>query len=44
MYVDDAAFELHRNASHLAGYRQRREEEGLTDGSAEVEVFRSLTE
>ena len=43
-YADDAAFELHRKATHLAAYRQRREQEGLTDGPAEVEVFRSLTE
>jgi quinol monooxygenase YgiN len=44
MYADDAAFDLHRKAPHLAAYRQRREKEGLTDGPAEVEVFRSLTE
>jgi quinol monooxygenase YgiN len=44
MYADDAAFELHRKALHLAAYRQRREQEGLTNGAAEVEVFRSLTE
>jgi quinol monooxygenase YgiN len=44
MYVDDAAFDLHRNAPHLAAYRQRREKEGLTDGAAEVEIFRSFTE
>ncbi len=44
MYADDAAFDLHRNAPHLAAYRQRREKEGLVDGTAEVEIFRSLTE
>jgi quinol monooxygenase YgiN len=44
MYADDAAFDLHRNAPHLAAYRQRRDNEGLTDGPAEVEIFRSLTE
>jgi quinol monooxygenase YgiN len=43
-YADDAAFELHRKAPHLAAFRQRREREGLTDGAAEVEIFRSLTE
>jgi quinol monooxygenase YgiN len=43
-YADDAAFEVHRNAPHLAAFRRRREEGGLTDGPAEVEVFRSLTE
>jgi len=43
-YVDEAAFEFHRKAPHLAAYRQRREQEGLTEGGPEVEVFRSLTE
>ena len=44
MYADDAAFDFHRKAQHLAAYRQRREKEGLTVGAAEVEVFRSFTE
>lgn len=44
MYADDAAFDLHRNAPHLAAYRQRRENEGLTAGAVEVEVYRSFTE
>jgi autoinducer 2-degrading protein len=44
MYADDAAFDFHRKASHLAAYRQRRENEGLTDGPAEVEIYRSFTE
>lgn len=44
MYADDAAFDVHRQAPHLAAYRQRREAQGLADGPAEVEVFRSLTE
>ena len=44
MYVDEAAFELHRKAPYLAAYRQRRESEGLVDGVAVVEIFRSLTE
>lgn len=43
-YLDVAAFDLHRNAPHLAAYRERREKEGLTDGAAVVEVFRSVTE
>jgi quinol monooxygenase YgiN len=43
-YVDDAAFEFHRKAPHLAAYRERREREALTDGAAEVQVFRSITE
>ena len=44
MYADDAAFDFHRAAPHLAAYRLRREQEGLTDGAAQVEVFRSLTD
>jgi quinol monooxygenase YgiN len=43
-YRDDAAFEAHRNAPHLAAYRERREREGLTEGPVEVEVLRSLTD
>ncbi|HZI83856.1 MAG TPA: putative quinol monooxygenase [Casimicrobiaceae bacterium] len=44
MYADDAALELHRNAPHLAAYRERREKEGLIDGAVEVQIFRSLTD
>ncbi len=44
MYVDDAAFEAHRKAPHLAAYRERREREGLTQGAVKVQIFRSLTE
>ena len=43
-YVDEAAFYLHRNAPHVAAYRRRRENEGLSDGAVEVETFRSFTE
>ena len=43
-YKDDAAFELHRKAPYLAAYRERREREGLTEGPAEVEIYRSLTD
>src|SRR5262245_59971299 len=43
-YKDDAAFDAHRKAPHLAAYRERREKEGLTQGAAEVEIFRSLTD
>ena len=43
-YRDDAAFELHRKAPYLAAYRERREKEGLSQGPAEVEIYRSLTE
>ena len=44
MYRDDAAFDAHRKAPHLAAYRERRENEGLTEGAVEVEMYRSLTE
>lgn len=44
MYVDDAAFDFHRTAPHLAAFRRRREEEGLVDGAAIVEIFRSFTD
>lgn len=43
-YADDASFDLHVKAPHLLAYRQRRESEGLTDGPAQVEIFRTLTE
>jgi len=43
-YVDEAAFELHRNAPYLAEYRARREREGLLDGPVDVQVYRSLTD
>jgi quinol monooxygenase YgiN len=43
-YKDEAAFDVHRKAPHLAAYRERREKEGLTEGAAEVEIYRSLTD
>jgi quinol monooxygenase YgiN len=43
-YADDAAFDAHRKAPHLAAFRERREREGLTEGPVEVEIFRSLTD
>src|SRR5215207_3148907 len=43
-YKDAAAFDAHRSAPHLATYRARREQEGLTEGAAEVEIYRSLTD
>ena len=44
MYKDDAAFDVHRKAPHLAAYRERREKEGLTEGAVEVEIYRSITD
>lgn len=44
VYEDDAALDFHRNATHLAAYRARREKDGLTEGAVEVEIFRSVTE
>ncbi|MEO5764828.1 MAG: putative quinol monooxygenase [Casimicrobiaceae bacterium] len=43
-YVDDAAYDAHRSAAHLASFRERRDREGLIAGPAEVEVYRPLTE
>ena len=43
-YTDEAAYELHRAAPHLATFRKRREEQGLIDGPVEVEIFRSVTD
>ncbi len=43
-YEDEAAFDAHRKALHLAAYRERREREGLTEGAPEVEILRSLTD
>jgi quinol monooxygenase YgiN len=42
-YRDEAALAAHRKAPHLARYRERREKEGLTEGAAEVAIYRSLT-
>ncbi|MEO8738803.1 MAG: putative quinol monooxygenase [Casimicrobiaceae bacterium] len=44
VFRDEAAFEVHRKAPHLAAFRERREKEGLTDGPAEVEIYRSITD
>ena len=40
-YRTDAAFELHRSAPHLAGYRG--EMNALVARPTEIEVYRSLT-
>src|ERR1044071_3497107 len=44
MYKDDAAFDVHRKAPHLAAYRERRGKEGLTEAPAEWEISPSLPE
>jgi len=43
-YRNEAAFEAHRSATHLARFRERREKERLTEGPVEVEIYRSLTD
>ena len=43
-YKDDASFDLHRKGTHLAAFRERREKEGLTEGTVEVEFYLSLTD
>jgi quinol monooxygenase YgiN len=40
-YKTDAAFELHRTAPHLAGYRAEMKE--LVTRPSEIELYRSLT-
>ena len=42
-YEDEAAFEAHRKAPHLAAYRARRDREGLVEGAVDVQVYRSIT-
>lgn len=44
MYTDEAAFDAHRKAPHLAAFRDRREREGLLEGAVEVDLFRALTD
>jgi quinol monooxygenase YgiN len=44
VYEDEAAYAEHRNAPHLAAFRARRENEGLTEGAVEVESYRSIAE
>jgi quinol monooxygenase YgiN len=43
-YRDQAAFDAHAKAPHLAAYRERRQREGLVEGAVEVEIYRSLTD
>ncbi len=43
-YADEAAFDAHRNAPHLAAFRARRERDGLAQGPVEVEVLRCLSD
>jgi len=43
-YKDDAALDAHRKNPILAEYRARREKEGLMEGTAEIEFYRSLTD
>jgi len=44
MYVDDAAFALHRDSPHVVECRKRRQDGALADGAVQVEIFRALTE
>ena len=43
-YKDDAAFDAHRKSPVLAAFRERREKEGLVEGTPEVEFYRSITD
>ncbi|MDQ6916576.1 MAG: antibiotic biosynthesis monooxygenase [Pseudomonadota bacterium] len=44
VYEDQAAYDAHRKAPHLAACRERREKEALIDGVVEVEIFRAIAE
>lgn len=41
-YVDDAAFEAHRQSPVMAQYRQRRDALGLVAGPAKVATYREV--
>ncbi len=41
-YVDDAAFEVHRQSPILAQFRQRRDALGLVAGPAKVTKYREM--
>lgn len=41
-YRNDAAFDVHRKAPHLAAFRARRE--GLVEGQVEIEIYRAVTD
>jgi quinol monooxygenase YgiN len=41
-FADDAAFDVHRTAPHLAAFRERREREGLVAAPPEVEIYRAI--
>ena len=43
-FRDQAAFDAHRTAPHMAAFRERREREGLVEGGADIEFYRSLTD
>jgi len=43
-YKHEVAFDVHRKAPYLTAYCERREKESLTEGSAELEIYRSLTD
>ena len=44
IYKDAAALDVHRNSPHIAGYRQRRQDQGLAAGPVEIEYMEALTE
>jgi quinol monooxygenase YgiN len=41
-YVDDAAFEVHRQSPIVAQFRQRRDALGLVAGPAKVTTYREI--
>ena len=42
-YENEAALDAHRRAPHLAAFRARRDNEGLTEGAVDVQVYRSIS-
>jgi quinol monooxygenase YgiN len=44
IYADEAAFDAHKKAPHLAAFRKRREDEQLTEGGVEIELYTALTD
>jgi quinol monooxygenase YgiN len=44
IYADQAAFDAHRTAPHVAAFRARRQAEGLVAGPVDMQVVRPISE
>lgn len=40
-YVDQAAFDAHMAAPHMAPYRKKRQDLGLAEGPPDIQVFKA---